>query len=63
MSTYSSILAWRVPWTEEPGGLYMGLQRSETEQLTLKEIDLSLKFPLTKSGKTISWGGLEISVF
>ena len=21
MATYSSILAWRVPWTEEPGGL------------------------------------------
>ena len=22
MATYSSILAWRIPWTEEPGGLY-----------------------------------------
>ena len=21
MATYSSILAWRMPWTEEPGGL------------------------------------------
>ena len=21
MTTYSSILAWRIPWTEEPGGL------------------------------------------
>ena len=21
MTTYSSILAWEVPWTEEPGGL------------------------------------------
>ena len=27
-STHSSILAWRVPWTEEPGGLQsMGSQR------------------------------------
>ena len=27
-SIHSSILAWRIPWTEEPGGLqYMGLQR------------------------------------
>ena len=26
--TYFSILAWRIPWTEEPGGLQsMGLQR------------------------------------
>ena len=28
MDTYSSILAWKIPWTEEPGGLQlMGLQR------------------------------------
>ena len=28
MATHSSILAWRTPWTEEPGGLQsMGLQR------------------------------------
>ena len=27
MDTHSSILAWRIPWTEEPGGLQsMGLQ-------------------------------------
>ena len=22
MATHSSILAWRIPWTEEPGGLH-----------------------------------------
>ena len=35
--THSSILAWRIPWTEESGGLQsMGLQESDTtEQLTL----------------------------
>ena len=28
MTTHSSILAWRIPWREEPGGLQsMGLQR------------------------------------
>ena len=28
MATHSSILAWEIPWTEEPGGLQsMGLQR------------------------------------
>ena len=28
MATHSSILAWRIPWTEESGGLQsMGLQR------------------------------------
>jgi len=28
MATHSSILAWRIPWTEEPGGLQsMGSQK------------------------------------
>ena len=28
MATHSRILAWRIPWTEEPGGLQsMGSQR------------------------------------
>ena len=28
MAIHSSVLAWRIPWTEEPGGLQsMGLQR------------------------------------
>ena len=28
MATHSNVLAWRIPWTEEPGGLQsMGLQR------------------------------------
>ena len=30
MATHSSILAWRIPWTEEPGRLqYVGSQRVE----------------------------------
>ena len=30
MATYSGILAWRIPWTEEPGGLQsMGSQESD----------------------------------
>ena len=33
MATHSSILAWRIPWTEEPGGLESKLDT--TEQLTL----------------------------
>ena len=27
-ATHSSILPWKIPWTEEPGGLSMGLQKS-----------------------------------
>ena len=31
MAIYSSILAWRIPWTEEPGGLQsIGSQRVES---------------------------------
>ena len=30
MATHSSILAWKIPWTEEPGGLHpMGSQESD----------------------------------
>ena len=36
-ATHSSIPAWRIPWTEEPGGLWStGSQRVDTtERLTL----------------------------
>ena len=31
MATHSNILAWRIPWTEKPGGLqFMGLQKKWT---------------------------------
>jgi len=46
MATHSNILAWRIPWTEEPGGLQsMGSQESDmtelahtTQQTYLKDI-------------------------
>ena len=36
MATHSSILAWRTPWTEEPGGLYTvhGVARVEHRLVT-----------------------------
>ena len=35
MAPHSSILTWRIPWTEEPGGLQsMGLQRIEHDSVT-----------------------------
>ena len=34
MTTHSSILAWKIPWTEEPGGLQsMGSQRVRHDRL------------------------------
>ena len=32
MATHSSILAWRIPWTEEPGGLQS--MESDTTEVT-----------------------------
>ena len=29
MATHSSILAWRIPWTEEPGGLESLVTKSQ----------------------------------
>ena len=35
MATHSSIVAWRNPWTEEPGKLQtMGLQRAGHDRVT-----------------------------
>ena len=31
ISTHSSILAWRIPWTKEPGGLYSPWGSKETD--------------------------------
>ena len=44
MATHSSILAWRIPWTEEPGGLVHGVSRVEHDLATKppKNFDLTL---------------------
>ena len=38
MTTHSRTLAWRIPWTEEPGGLQsMGSHKSQTHPLVTKQ--------------------------
>ena len=38
MATHSSILAWEIPWTEEPSGLEsMGSQRVRNDLVTKQE--------------------------
>ena len=35
MATHTSILAWRIPWTEDPGGYSpWGLKESDTTEVT-----------------------------
>jgi len=39
MATHSSILVWKIPWTEEPGGLQsMGLQRVGQEYILIENL-------------------------
>ena len=38
MATHSSVLAWEIPWAEEPGGLQsMGSQRVKHDQATKQQ--------------------------
>ena len=57
MATHSSVLAWKMPWTEEPGGLQsMGSQRVDTtEQLSMhthKNIDSGFQSLSWNTGST-----------
>ena len=55
MAIHSSILAWRIPWTEEPGGYHSwGCKESDaTERLIL----LLLKRLKTRTREDSSTGG------
>ena len=37
MATYSSILAWEIPWTEDPGGLQSMLLQEVRRNLVTKQ--------------------------
>ena len=45
IATHSSILAWRIPWTEEPGGL-QSMCRKETDTTEQLVLPLALLFRL-----------------
>ena len=47
-ATSSSILAWRIPWTEEPGRLVHGVTESDTTELLTFSLSVSLKVPGTR---------------
>ena len=44
MATHSSILAWRIPWMEEPGGPVHGVAKSRTG---LSDLTFTLTFTVT----------------
>ena len=43
MATHSSILAWRIPWTEDPGGLQGRKELDMTEGTLQSTIECILK--------------------
>ena len=60
MATHSSILSWREPWTEEPGGLQsMGSQKVRhhwtTNTFTLRELWPLIDFPGGSDGKASAY--------
>ena len=48
MATHSSILAWRIPWTEEPGGIQsMESQRVRHDRSDLARTHTNLSSPIS----------------
>ena len=53
MATHSSVLAWRIPGTEERGGLLSEISQSRTRLKRLSSSNSSLLFALRASAKPI----------
>ena len=62
MATHSSILAWRIPWPEEPGGLQsMGVVKSRTRSSHRAPTTRVAKWkgkarPAPAAHRAVSWG-------
>ena len=55
MATHSSILAWRILWTEEPGGLLsMGSQRAGHDNSNLARMH-ALEKAMAAHSSTLAW--------
>ena len=52
MATHSSILAWRIPWAEEPGGLQSSGSQSRTR---LRDFTFTFNFPGGSDGKASAY--------
>ena len=52
MATHSSILAWRIPWTEQPGGLQSMRSQSTAHDWTTKYSTAHVPRTVLKSGHT-----------
>ena len=59
MAPHSSTLAWRIPWTEEPGGLQsMGRkERDMTERLHFQGVKI---VTIKQSGVRFPWSRIKV---
>ena len=57
MATHSSILAWRIPWTEEPGGLQRATKTQTCDSWGHKESDT------TELLSTLARGAFHLYIF
>ena len=64
MATHSSTLAWRIPWTEEPGGLQStGRKESDTTERLSAQIEQKSQEPMkTASGLQFEGKGSQLPV-
>ena len=54
MATHSSTLAWKIPWTEEPGGPFHGVTKSRTQ---LSDFSFSFFLKEYVATEIIEWLG------
>ena len=62
MASHSSTLAWKIPWTEEPGGLQSTGHRRVRDDLVTKQQHVHLGVLLITLGLTEVWGSLSPGV-
>ena len=61
MATHPSLLAWRIPWTEEPGGLQsMGLQRARHDIMSKEQQQLRM---VRMALASVAAGSIDSSLF
>ena len=57
MATYFSILAWRIPWTKEPGGLYSPWdhKESDTTEWLILQVEFQFSSVTQLWNQTLAW--------
>ena len=62
MATHSSILAWEIPWVEEPGGLqFMGRENPLEKEMVTHSSTLAWRIPwMKKPGRLQSMGSQRV---